>query len=160
MKSASKKSKNPLIYVFWGDGFDSATATVFASAFRQKALGTKIVSVRGNNLTGNFGIKLTPDLTLGEAMATSIPALAYIIPCLPGSYARAENDPRLSKFLQTCFTPTTQIIIQSPEMLKQPSIARLNVKPEQAVAYGDWTKLCDLMDEVINRSLSYSMSSW
>lgn len=156
MNSASTQSKSSLIYILWGDGFDSATASVFASACREKALGTKLVSVRGKNHTGIYGIKLTPDWTLGKAMTESFPALAYIIPSPVGSYAKAENDPRLFEFLQTCYLPSTRLVVQNQMMLTQPSIGQLHVKPEQITVYGEWSNLPALMDGIIRRLLSYS----
>ena len=93
-------NKTPDIYILWGEDFEAQMAVTFVTQFRKAGLPTKIVGLRNKPLKDVYGITLTPDMTVGQAVSSTNPIGCVIAPCHELEFDRICNDPRLDQLYE------------------------------------------------------------
>jgi hypothetical protein len=87
-------------FVLWAKHFDEAVVTTFVCEGRAAGKRVKVVGVDGKKSAGVYGMVVTPDLTLDQAIKQVHQAQYVVLPCPATAYPRLNNDPRLLEFLQ------------------------------------------------------------
>jgi hypothetical protein len=99
--------------VLWGAQCDEAAATIFITALRAVGLRVWIVGVSGRRIAGNYGIRIQPDLTTGQALPLACRACCVVIPCVDFLLSRFLNDPHVDALLQNAAAVQAQFVISS-----------------------------------------------
>lgn len=71
----------PTVLVLWGERCDELVACTFVTVLRRAGLRVKLVGVSGRRNRGAYGLALTPDLPLHEALPLASHVAAVVIPC-------------------------------------------------------------------------------
>lgn len=108
---------NHYVFVLWGDRFEEAAAAIFVTELRKAGLLVKLVGLNSRQLSGANGLKLLPDLTLGQALVRARQAICIIIPCTLANFKLLKHDPRLAEFItQTQVNQARFVIRESHEV--------------------------------------------
>lgn len=102
-----------LCLVLWADRFDEAVAVVFAVELRRVGLPVQLVKLPGISYTGMYGMTLTPDISLNDALTMLARVACIIIPSDSPALRRAANDPRVGELLQLAAQQRIEIIASS-----------------------------------------------
>ena len=99
------------ILVLWGAQFDEAPATIFITAFRTAGWRVKVVGLHGQHITGAYGVTLTPDIYLDEALRLAPLTTCLIIPTTLRMLDPFTHDPRLTRFLADVCACGARIVV-------------------------------------------------
>lgn len=103
---------NDYVCVLWGDRFEEATTAIFVTELRKTGLLVKLVGLNSRQLSGANGLKLLPDLTLGQALARAAQAICIIIPCALTDFKLLKHDPRLCEFISQAQINQARFVIK------------------------------------------------
>ena len=84
--------------MFWGDHFDEVMAALMTSALRSAGWRTHLVGLGGLAHTGQHGVRLVADISLGEALRMQEAIAGIILPC-PPDHLFSLVDPRIGELL-------------------------------------------------------------
>lgn len=143
-----------MVFILWGDQFEEAVATIFATELRRASLAVKLVGVTGPRAAGYHGIILTADVTLGDALGVAANASAIVIPCHTAILQRVEDDPRLREFFQQAVAHQARLIVRSAEVITRSSLQHLAIAPQQVLLYPASVDLVTFA-----QSVAYSLSA-
>jgi hypothetical protein len=90
----------PTVFVLWGERCDELVACTFVTVLRRAAVRVKLVGVTGRRNRGAYGLTLTPDLSLREALPLASHAAAVVIPCEGGQIQPFLDELRMNTFLE------------------------------------------------------------
>jgi putative intracellular protease/amidase len=99
------------IFVFWGNGFDEATAAIFVTELRRIGLRVKVVGLTQRRSNGACGLALVPDLTLEQALSLANRTTCLVVPYTSSGRNRLGNDPRLKEFFQQAHANDAKFVI-------------------------------------------------
>lgn len=142
------------VFILWGDQFEEAVATIFATELRRASLAVKLVGVTGPRAAGYHGIILAADVTLGDALEFATNASAIVIPCHTAILQRVEDDPRLREFFQQAVAHQARLIVRSAEVITRSSLQHLAIAPQQVLLYPASVDLVTFA-----QSVAYSLSA-
>lgn len=106
--------------LLWGTYCDELVAAILVSTLRAAGLCVCLVGVSGRQITGRYGLRLQPDLTLAEALSLVQQASCLVIPCDHRLFARLINDPRVDELVKRALQAQIQFVV-SPELSAQPA---------------------------------------
>ena len=122
---------NDYICVLWGDRFEEATTAIFVTELRKMGLLVKLVGLNSRQLSGANGLKLLPDLTLGQALARAAQAICVIIPCTLADFKLLRHDPRLGEFMTQAQVNQARFIIKQANEME---VAELGFLPRENIS--------------------------
>jgi protein deglycase len=98
-KRPSNSGPARAIFILVAHGFEEEFTVSCLSQMRKAGLGVALVGFSGSTLTSLHGLRLSPDLSLAEAVST-LPADMVIVP--GGAYAVSAllTDPRVHRLLE------------------------------------------------------------
>jgi putative intracellular protease/amidase len=100
-----------LIFVLWGKFFEEATASIFVTEFRKAGLSVKLVSLTQKALAGTYGLGLTPDWTIDQALAGVARSAGIVIPCDARGIQAVRDDPRFTDLLSSAYLQNIPLIV-------------------------------------------------
>ncbi|MBE7472477.1 MAG: hypothetical protein DPW09_22640 [Anaerolineae bacterium] len=109
---------NRYVFVLWGERFEEAAAAIFVTELRKAGLLVKLVGLDSGHLSGANGLKLLPDLTLGQALLRATQAICVIFPCRSADIQPFNHDPRLREFIGQAQASGARFIIKSAAELE------------------------------------------
>lgn len=83
------------IYILWSGQLDAVIATVFATELRRAGLATQLIGMYAKPIRSEFGVVLTPDLSLDESLTASDAVACLIVPGRWRDLQALLYDPRL-----------------------------------------------------------------
>jgi hypothetical protein len=87
------------IFVLWGHGFDAIAASIFVGELRRMGKRVKLVGLNHQHRTGQHGLTLVPDLSLGQALRAAKDVHCLIVPAPLAMLQQFSYDPRLAELL-------------------------------------------------------------
>lgn len=90
----------PTALVLWGDYFDEAAAVRYITERRKEGLRVKLVAVHSRCAKGMYGIKVTADLTVEEALSQANAISQLFVPCCPSQFMQLCLDPRIESLVK------------------------------------------------------------
>ncbi|NJN83089.1 MAG: hypothetical protein HC802_12930 [Caldilineaceae bacterium] len=136
------------IFILWGDNFEEATAVTFITELRRAGLLVKVVGLHGQSSGGRYGLVLTADLTLGEAMTLADRAICIVVPCSTATLKRVENDPRVPDFFRLARGNQARFVVRNQEIREESSLKALDFDQESIVYYSHSSDLNELVREI------------
>ena len=115
-------------FILWGDKFEEETASIFAAELRRVGICVKVIGITGSALKGRYGLSLTPDLTLSQALPLAPEAACVIVPCSMAKLRQLQNDPRVGQFIAGAAANQAQLVIHHDSWL-EPTFTRSFVPP-------------------------------
>lgn len=88
-----------LILVLWGQGFDEIAASIFVAELRRLGKRVKLVGLNSQQIVGQHGVTLVPDLPLGQALRAAHRIQCIIVPAPFAALTQFSYDPRLAELL-------------------------------------------------------------
>jgi hypothetical protein len=131
-----------LVFVLCGEHFDAAAAVLFTTTLRAAGLPVRLVGLTGPQVTAKHGVRLTCDLTLGEALPLAAQVRCLLLPCSAALLSEREVDPRIVDLLQQSCRNQARLIISQREVLGCASLAPHAPEPSRVTLYQD---TCDLL---------------
>jgi hypothetical protein len=122
---------NDYVCVLWGDRFEEAATAIFVTELRKTGLQVKLVGLNSRQLSGANGLKLLPDLTLGQALSRAAQAICVIIPCALTDFKLLKHDPRLGEFITQAQVNQARFIIKQSNEIEA---ADLDFLPRENVS--------------------------
>ena len=122
-----------IVFILWGHHCHEAAATIFVTALREAGLRVKVVGLSGQRIAGVYGLALTPDIMLDQALRLAQRAICVVSPCDAASLRRFGNDPRLGDFLQQAHANHAQFVMGEADPIWLASIGIVFV-PEKSNA--------------------------
>lgn len=123
------------VFVLWGDKFEEAEATIFATELRRAGLCVKLIGLAGRRATGVHGMVLLSDLTLGEAMPLASQAICIILPCSAAIAARIEDDPRILGFFEQANHNAAYFVLKQADSIEKLFVAKHAIPVERITTY-------------------------
>jgi len=99
------------VFVLWADNFDEVAAAIFVTELRKAGLRVKVVGLTPRQLSGAYGLTLTPDLTLDQALTLATRTICLIIPQTAPGLQNLKNDPRLQKLFDLAGKNRARLVI-------------------------------------------------
>ena len=122
------------ILVLWGAQFDEAPATIFITAFRDAGWRVQVVGLHGQHITGAYGVTLTPDIYLDEALQLAPQTACLIIPTTLRRLNSFLHDPRFVRFLADVHRGGAKIVVGAIDI----DDARSLLSPDEVEIYPAW----------------------
>lgn len=88
-----------MILVLWGYGFDEIAASIFVAELRRAGKRVKLVGLNSQQIAGQHGVILFPDLLLGQALRAANRIQCIIVPAPLAALKQFSHDPRLAELL-------------------------------------------------------------
>lgn len=107
----SNARQDSYAFVLWGESFREIPATIFVSELRRAGIRVKVVGLNAQRTTGQYGLKLTPDITLDQALQLAKRAICVIIPSDLEQLQQFDYDPRITELLHQAQMNDARIII-------------------------------------------------
>ena len=147
-QSIIQPTRSQYIFILWGDRFEEATAVTFVTELRRAGLLVKVVGLNGQSSSGRYGLVLTSDLTLSEAMALADKAICIVIPCSVATLRRVENDPRVLELFQQARNNQAHFVVRNQEIQDESSLKGLLLDQDSIVYYIDSSDLTELVRQI------------
>jgi len=90
----------PTALVLWGDYFDEAAAVQYITERRKEGLRVKLVAIHSRCAKGMYGIKVTADLTVEEALSQANAISQLFVPCYTSQFMQLCLDPRIENLVK------------------------------------------------------------
>jgi hypothetical protein len=103
----------PTALVLWGDYFDEAAAVRYITERRKEGLRVKLVAVHSRCAKGMYGIKVTADLTVEEALEQLRVISQLFVPCAECQFAHMSADPRIERLLNLVREKGGEVLFRS-----------------------------------------------
>ncbi len=87
------------VFVLWGEGCDEALAVAWVSRLRAEGRRVYLVGVSGRRTRGSYGVAVTPDIGLDEALGLADQAVLVVVPCDMDVLYVFRRDPRFDELL-------------------------------------------------------------
>lgn len=142
---------NDYIFVLWADRFDESAATIFVTEFRMAGMRTKLVSQVSHASVGAYGLALSPDLTLDQAMPFAHRAACVVIPGGEAALRRLGTDPRLRDFLTQASAHGALFVVGSDGEWALGGILGGEASPDKVLAFSGRSALVDCAGRVARR---------
>lgn len=94
-------TKEETAFVLWGEGCDETLAVAWVSHLQAEGRRVYLVGMSGRRVRGKYGVSLTVDIGLDEALALADQAVLVIAPCDEDTLGVFHRDPRFGEFLAT-----------------------------------------------------------
>jgi len=88
-----------IVLVLWGEGFDEMAAAIFVVGLRRLGKRVQLVGLNRQQIAGQHGLTLVPDLPLGQALVVANSVDCLIIPAPLAALQQFSYDPRLAELL-------------------------------------------------------------
>lgn len=147
-KSASLEKINNLVFVFWGEYFEEATATIFASKLRQVGLCVKIVGLMGQQACGKNGVALLPDLSLRDALSAAEKAICIVLPCSAATLKHVEADPRVGDLFHQAYANGARFVVSSRDLIEKTGLKKLFANDNYITTYEEEGDLLQYAEEL------------
>ena len=87
------------VFVLWGERCDEALAVAWVSRLRAEGRRVYLVGVSGRHIRGSYGVAVTPDIGLDEALGLAEQAALVVVPCAEDALHVFHRDPRFDELL-------------------------------------------------------------
>ena len=148
------RKKRGVACVLWGPNFDELAAATFTAMLRKRGLRVYLVGISGTTATGQHGLTLGADRTLGQAILLATHSVCIIVPCDTPSLWRAENDPRFCAFVAEAASHRARIVLSDSRALAQSRLVQIGMPTDRLTYYSPCHDLCDFADELATVLLS------
>ncbi len=126
---------NDYIFVLWANKFEEATAAIFVTELRKAGLRVKVVGLTGRQTGGAYGLALSPDFTLEQALPLAANTSCLIIPCPLQIAKRLKNDPRLPDFIGQVRSNKAQFVIGQLNGADPLDLGLFSLSPDELTVY-------------------------
>lgn len=106
-----KNRPDAYAFVLWGEAFREIPATIFVGELRRAGIRVKVVGLNAQRTTGLYGLKLTPDISLDQALHLVDSAICIIIPSDLEQLQQFDYDPRITELLHRARCNNARIIV-------------------------------------------------
>lgn len=140
--------------VLWGPRFDEVTATVFVSTLRRRGLRAYLIGIDGPSAIGEHGIIITADRTLSQTYAFFAHVQCIVVPCGTSQYQRAENDPRIVKWLADAVASRKYIVFRDVAVVHESSLSGIAESTERILFYAEHMDLTGFAEGLAARLIA------
>lgn len=137
-----------VVFILWRNLFDENAAVTFVTTLRQRGLRVYMVGLSGLSATGQTGLIINADRTLGQVQDLAAQALCIIAPCDVEAFLLADNDLRVAEFITDGIVHHARIILSNREILTRSSLTHLEIDKEQFDFYGEVYDLPHFADQL------------
>jgi hypothetical protein len=130
-----------LILVLWGQGFDEIAASIFVAELRRLGKRVKLVGLNSQQIAGQHGVTLVPDLPLGQALRAAHRIQCVIVPAPYAALAQFSYDPRLAELLGLANHQHALLVVDTLPPLASPLSSALSASPSDAHASASTSQL-------------------
>jgi stage V sporulation protein S len=109
----SAVSQSRSIYILWSAQLDAMTATILATELRRAGLAASLLGMHARPTRSEFGIVVTPDLSLEDVLATSDPIACLIVPGKWKELRALLYDPRLLDLIDRIHREDGSVLVGS-----------------------------------------------
>jgi hypothetical protein len=102
-----------LVLVLWGRGFDEIAASIFVAELRRLGKRVKLAGLNSQQIAGQHGVTLVPDLPLGQALRAAQSIQCIIVPAPLAALSQFSYDPRLAELLGLVSRQQTLLVVDA-----------------------------------------------
>ena len=146
--------KRGIVFVLWGPDFDEMAAATFTATLRKRGLRVYLVGLSGTIATGQHGLIMGTDRTLGQAISLASYSLCVIVPCDTPSLWQAENDPRFYAFIAEAANHHARIVLSDSRALTQSRLVQIGIPTDRLGYYSTCHDLHDFADNLATSLLT------
>lgn len=105
------------VLVLWGQGFDEIAASIFVAGLRRLGQRVKLTAFNYQQMAGQHGLTLMPDLPLDQALRAAPQIRCLIVPASLAALQQFSYDPRLAELLGLVTEKQFMLVANSPPTL-------------------------------------------
>ena len=140
--------------MLWGPHFDEMAAATFTAMLRKRGLRVYLVGINGTTATGQHGLIIGADRTLGQVISLAAHSSCIVVPCETPSLWQAENDPRFFAFVAEAANHRARIVLSDYRALAQSRLVQIGMSADRLTYYSTCHNLRDFVDDLATVLLS------
>lgn len=139
---------DPYIFILLGNRFEETIVTIFVTELRKAGLRVRVVGIQGPHTIGNYGLKFSADITLGQALPLADHAVCVVIPYNSKDAKQIGYDPRVHSFFSQARANNALFIIGQSNLSELENLELIRLSNDQVVICPDVEELIPMAREI------------